>query len=90
MSGALPHNLREVAPVVEVRHIRVSLTVQAFEIGKLVVVHQVGDHGPDVVGVNTVTNVLAISASVDVTATNKSDSTSEMGAREGVGYVLCS
>lgn len=74
MSGALPHDLREVTPVVELRHIGVGLTVQVLEVAELVIVHQVGDHGPDVVGGDTVADVLAISTPVDFAIKNRSDS----------------
>ena len=63
--GALPDNLGEMAPAVKELHERAGDTVQGTEEAHLVVVHQVGDHLTDVVLADTVTDVLAVTTTVN-------------------------
>lgn len=60
MGGALPDNLGEVAPLLEVGHAGVGLAVGGREVADLVVVHQVADHNTDLVLLHTVANVLTV------------------------------
>lgn len=76
VGGRLPDDLTEVAPLVEVGHARVGFTVRGGEELDLIVVHQVGDHNTDVAGLNTVTDVLTVTAASNGTA-------------RGEGLVLC-
>lgn len=66
MSRTLPHNLGEMAPGVEVGLVRGVLAVQTLEETHLVVVHQVRDHDGNLIRLDSVTNVLTISAAVDI------------------------
>ena len=79
--GVLPDNLGEVTPAVKELHERAGDTIQGTEETHLVVVHQVGDHLADVVLADTVTDVLAVSTTVNA---------SVMGlARSLPGFFLC-
>lgn len=64
--GTSPCDLREMAPSLEVAHVGVILTVEAFVERSLVVVHPVGDHGRDILRRCTSANVLSISLSIVV------------------------
>lgn len=63
---ALPHDLREMAPLLEISHVRVGLAVQTIIVAELIVVHQIGDHDSDLVSRNTVSDVLTIATTADV------------------------
>lgn len=63
--SALPDYLGEVAPAVKELHERAGDTIQGTEETHLVVVHQVGDHLTDLVLADTVTDVLAVSTTVN-------------------------
>ena len=79
--SALPDDLGEMAPAVKELHERAGDTIQGTEETHLVVVHQVGDHLADVVLADTVTDVLAVSTTVNA---------SVMGlARSLPGFFLC-
>jgi len=66
LGGVLPHDLAEVAPLVEVGHVRVFLAVELIVEGDLAVVEQLGDDRRDIVSLNTSSDVLAVFAAVDV------------------------
>lgn len=65
MGGALPHDLGEMTPFVEVGHAGLALAIVWAEVALLIVVHQISDHLTDVVCADAVSNVLTISATVD-------------------------
>jgi hypothetical protein len=64
--GTSPCDLREMAPSLEVAHVRVILAVEAFVERSFVVVHSVGDHGRDILRRCAGANVLSISLSIVV------------------------
>ena len=68
VSCALPDNLGEMAPMLEVGHIRLSLAVETGVPADLAVVEQIGDDSRNVVGLNTGSNILTVTASVCITA----------------------
>jgi hypothetical protein len=65
VGSALPDNLGEVAPLLEVGHAGVGLTVGGGEVFDLVVVHQIGDHDTNFAGLDTVADVLAVTAAIN-------------------------
>jgi hypothetical protein len=65
LSGTFPDNLGKVTPEVKVRHVRVGLAIQTFEIWLFVIVHEVGDHRTDVVGADTIANILAVVTTIE-------------------------
>ena len=69
VGSALPDDLGEVAPLLEEAHVRVRHTVVAGKEGLLSVVEEVGYDGGDVGRLDTSCNVLAVSTTVDITAT---------------------
>lgn len=60
LGRANPDDLREVAPVLKVGHVRLSLTVETVVPVDLAVVEEVGNDGRDVAGLDTCGDVLAI------------------------------
>jgi hypothetical protein len=79
LSGALPNHLAEVAPLVEVVHVDLNLgilgflscalgevDIQVVVVANLAVVEQFGDHGRNVVGLDTGSDVLAVASAVDL------------------------
>lgn len=62
--GALPDDLGEVTPLVEVVHAGLGLAVKILKVVDLAVVKEVGDDGGDVVCFDASSNVLAVSAAV--------------------------
>jgi len=64
-----------VTPFFEVGHIRGGLTVEAFKVTELVIVHQVGDHLSNVVSGDAVSDVLTISTAINLTG-NRSEKSS--------------
>lgn len=87
--GALPHDLREVAPLLKVGHVRVRLAVQVVEVVELIVVHQVGDHHADILRGNTVTDVLTVATTTDLTIA-KLVQFSLLTSSSQATHVLCS
>lgn len=71
VGGRLPDDLTEVTPLVEVGHAGVGFTVRGGEELDFTVVHQVGDHNTDITGLNTVTDVLTVAATINGTARGK-------------------
>ena len=65
--SALPDDLGEVAPSVEVGHVGAGGTVEFGEVHHLAVVHQVGDHLTDRGLLNTVSDVLTVATAVNGT-----------------------
>jgi hypothetical protein len=63
--GIAPHDLRKVAPLVEVAHVGVVLAVEAFVGGGFVIVHAVGDHGGDFGAGGAGADVLAVAGGVE-------------------------
>lgn len=63
-SSTLPHDLREVTPVLEVGHAWLSLAIEVGEPPNFTVVEQIGDDRRDVVGLNTGSDVLTIATTV--------------------------
>lgn len=68
MGSSLPDDLTEVTPAVEVVHARGGGTVGSRVVLDLVVVHQVGNHHADFLGLDAVSNVLTVATAIDVTA----------------------
>ena len=64
LGGALPDDLAEVAPFVEVVHGRVVLAVELVVERDLAVVEQLGDDRGNVVSLDTGSDVLTVSALV--------------------------
>lgn len=62
----IPHELREVAPALEVGHVRVLLAVVGAVVRLFAVVPEVGDDGRDVVPRDAGCDVLAVAAAVGV------------------------
>lgn len=67
MRGALPDDLGEVAPVLEVGHAGLSLAVETIVPADLAVVEQVGDDGGDVVARYTCGDVLTVATTHRIT-----------------------
>lgn len=67
VGGVLPDDLAEVAPLLEVGHVRAVLTVQARVVWLLAVVEQVSDDGRDVGRLDTSSDVLAVAATSNLT-----------------------
>jgi hypothetical protein len=65
LGGSFPHNLGEMTPFLEQAHVGAGLSIEVLKVTNLVVIHQVGDHDSNVVRGGTVTDVLAVSATVD-------------------------
>jgi len=65
VGGALPDDLGEVAPLLELGHARAIRAVGGREVADLVVVHQVRDHHANLALLNAVSDVLAITAAID-------------------------
>lgn len=65
VGGALPDDLGEMAPLLEVGHARARLTVGDREVADLVVVHQVGDQHANLVILHTVSNVLTVTTAIN-------------------------
>lgn len=66
--GVAPHNLRKVAPGMEIAHVRVVLTIESFVSWSFIVVHAVGDHGRNFIGSRTGADVLAVALTVVILA----------------------
>lgn len=64
MGGALPDDLGEVTPLLEIGHAGVGLAVGGGEVFNLVVVHQVGEHDTDLACLDTVADVLAVTTAI--------------------------
>jgi len=64
MGGTLPDDLGEVAPLLEVGHVGVGMSVQILVPANLAVVEQIGDDGGDVARWNTRSDVLAVPATI--------------------------
>lgn len=67
LSGALPDDLGEVTPLVEVAHVGGLLAVLALVKTNLAVVEKLGDDSRNVVSLDTGSDVLAVSATVHLT-----------------------
>ena len=67
MLRVLPHNLSEVTPAVKVGHGGTRAEVRGV-VAELVVVHQVADHLANLVGRNTIANVLTVATAGDAPA----------------------
>jgi hypothetical protein len=65
--GALPHDLGEVAEVVEVGQVDVIRVKRSRVVAELSIVHVVRDHDADLVGRVTRSNVLAVTATISRT-----------------------
>lgn len=66
MRGALPHDLSEMAPLLEERHGWIGFTIETVVVADLTVVEEVGNDRGDVVGLYTSSDVLTVPATVDV------------------------
>ena len=64
--GALPDDLGEVTPVLEVGHVWVGLAVETVEPVDFTVVEEVRDDGRDVVSLDTSSDVLTVSTTTDL------------------------
>ena len=67
MGGALPNNLGEVTPLLEIGHAGVGLSVGGGEVFDLVIVHQIGEHDTDLACLSTIADVLTITTAVNGT-----------------------
>lgn len=74
VSGVLPHELREVAPGLEVAHVRVGLAVKSSvgELPLLAIVEHVGDNRHDAGRIDTGSDVLTVAATSHLTANRQS------------------
>ena len=66
MRGALPDDLGEVTPVLEVAHIGLSLAVEVREVLDLAVVEEIRNDGGDIVALNSGRDVLAVPTTVNI------------------------
>lgn len=60
-SGALPYDLREMTPAIEVAHIGIILAVVGLKVHHFIIVHHVGKQRTNVISRDAIANVLAIS-----------------------------
>lgn len=81
--GVLPDDLREVAPVLEVGHVWVRLTVKAVEPVDLTVVEEVGDDSGDIGSFDTSGNVLTVATTVGVDIVGVNTGSSDGGSSAG-------
>jgi hypothetical protein len=65
VGGALPDDLGEVAPLLELGHAGAGATVGGREVADFVVVHQVGDHHADLALLDAVADVLAVTTAIN-------------------------
>jgi len=92
----LPDDLAEVAPLLEVGHVRVGLTIP-LEQRHLVVIEDVGDHRSDVAGWSTSADVLTITSTVDGNVVlidagvrkHLGTGSESVGPGQGIGRVVC-
>jgi hypothetical protein len=82
VGGVSPDDLGEVAPLLKVGHVWLSLAIETIEVVNLAVVKEIGDDRSDVVALNTCGDVLAVTATVRGTEEHVSSYTSRKEERK--------
>jgi hypothetical protein len=85
--GSLPHELREVTPLLKLAHVGAGLAVEVGVVANFAVVEELGNDSRDVVGLDTGGNVLTVATAVDIHAVSIDASRSNDGGGVGEGIV---
>ena len=83
LGGTLPHELREVTPLLEVGHVRVGLAVEVGVVANFAVVEQLSNDSRNVVGLDTSGDVLTVVTTVNIHAVGVDAGGGNLGGSRG-------
>jgi hypothetical protein len=87
LRSTLPNNLRKVAPIVEVGHIRLGLPVETVEVRNFAVVEEFCDDRCDIIRSKTSSDVLTVATTICSCVVGINTSRGDLGSSRRKGVV---